>query len=146
MSNASEPISVAILSWEAARTEAYFVRHAVFVIEQHVPAEAELDDHDPLSEHALARNALGQVVGTGRLLPDGHIGRMAVLNEWRGRGVGAAILNALIERARARSFESVHLSAQVQAQGFYRRFGFAPHGPEYLDVGIAHINMSLSLR
>ncbi len=146
MPNPNELIDVAILCWEAARTEAYFVRHAVFVIEQQVPVEAELDDHDPTSEHALARTVPGQAVGTGRLLPDGHIGRMAVLREWRGRGVGAKVLNALIERARGRGFESVHLSAQVQAQGFYRRFGFAPHGPEYLDVGIAHIDMSLSLR
>lgn len=145
MPNPNSSINVAILGWDVARNDAYAIRYTVFVVEQHVPVEAELDQHDPSSEHALASDQHGTVVATGRLLPDGHIGRMAVLREWRGQGIGAAVLRALIERARARGFDAVHLSAQVRAQGFYARFGFVRHGPEYLDVGIPHVDMSLSL-
>ncbi|MFN3629816.1 MAG: GNAT family N-acetyltransferase, partial [Casimicrobiaceae bacterium] len=112
--------------------------------EQGVPAELEVDDNDPVSIHAIAW-AGGQAAGCGRLLPDGHIGRMAVLKPWRGRGVGAAILRHLIERARQRGDREVVLSAQTHAIGFYERFGFMAEGPEYLDCNIPHRDMRLSL-
>lgn len=128
------------LRWDAARTEASPIRFTVFVDEQKVPAEIELDEHDAACLHVIARDD-GQAVGTGRLLPDGHIGRMAVLRDWRGRGVGAAMLSTLMDAARARGDREVVLSAQVHALGFYRRFGFVPEGAEYLEAGIVHQDM-----
>ncbi len=80
-------------------------------------------------------------LATGRLLPDGHIGRMAVLKPWRGRGIGGAILARLIERARERGDSEVVLSAQVHATAFYRAHGFAEEGAEYLEAGIPHRDM-----
>jgi predicted GNAT family N-acyltransferase len=129
-----------ILGWEDARPEAGPIRCSVFVDEQKVPREMELDEHDPASIHVVARTG-GRAVGTGRLLPDGHIGRMAVIKEWRGRGVGAAMLTTLIGIARDRGDREVVLSAQSHAVDFYRRFGFVIEGPVYLDAGIEHQTM-----
>ena len=133
------------MPWEAARAEASRIRFAVFVEEQRVPREIELDDNDAACVHALAFIE-GEVVGTGRLLPDGHIGRMAVLQAHRGTGVGSEILKALIEAARARGDRSVALSAQTHALEFYRRHGFAPEGEVYEEAGITHQAMRLPLR
>lgn len=132
------------MGWEEARTEAAPIRFVVFVNEQKVPAEIELDEHDAACVHVIAR-AEGRAVGTGRLLPDAHIGRMAVLKEWRGRGVGAAMLNTLIAKARARGDQEVSLSAQSHALDFYRKQGFVEEGPQYLDAGIPHQTMRKTL-
>ena len=131
-------VSIRLLAWEEAQPEASRIRFAVFVDEQKVPLEMELDEHDPHCLHALATDASGRVVGTGRLLPDGHIGRMAVSREARGQGVGGAILEALAEAARKRGDREVVLNAQVQAMGFYRAHGFVEEGPEFDDAGIPH--------
>ena len=125
------------MGWDQARADAAPIRFAVFVDEQKVPAEIELDEHDAGCLHVVARSE-GRAVGTGRLLPDGHIGRMAVLKAWRGQGVGAAMLAVLIDAARARGDHEVALSAQTHALGFYRRFGFTNEGPEYIEAGIPH--------
>jgi tRNA(adenine34) deaminase len=122
------------------------IRFTVFVEEQKVPAEIEIDALDPDCEHALAFDPGGQAIGCGRLLPDGHIGRMAVLAAWRGRGVGARVLLHLIERATARGFSEVVLSAQTHAIGFYERMGFTAYGDIYLDAGIPHRDMALSIK
>ena len=131
-------LSIRLVTWEEARSEASRIRFAVFVDEQAVPVELELDEHDPHCVHALASDAAGRVVGTGRLLPDGHIGRMAVSREARGQGVGGAILEALVEAARERGDREVVLNAQVRAMGFYRAHGFVEEGPEFDDAGIPH--------
>ena len=130
--------------WAALRERAQPVRFAVFVEEQKVPAEMELDEHDAVSLHALAVDAAGTVLGTGRLLPDGHIGRMAVLRQARGAGVGSALLRALLRAARDRGEREVLLSAQTHAIPFYERFGFVVDGEEYDDAGIPHRWMRLS--
>ena len=132
------------MSWEKARAGAAPIRFTVFVQEQRVPAEIELDAMDPQSLHALAYED-GAPVGTGRLLPDGHIGRMAVLKEFRNRGVGAAMLKRLIDAARERGDREVALSAQVHAVRFYRAHGFVEEGPQYEDAGIRHQAMRLAL-
>jgi predicted GNAT family N-acyltransferase len=137
--------SVRILSWADAREDAGRVRLAVFVEEQHVPPEIELDEWDPASDHALATDDTGRVIATGRLLPDGHIGRMAVLKEWRGQGVGAAILAALLGRATEREMTRVVLNAQTHARGFYARFGFTQIGVEFMEAGIPHVVMERRL-
>ena len=133
-------LTIELLPWEKARAHAVPIRFAVFVEEQGVPCEIELDDMDAQSLHAVAFED-GSAVGTGRLLPDGHIGRMAVLSEWRGRGIGGQILGKLMDRARGRGEREVILSAQVHATGFYRRHGFVEEGAEYLDAGIPHRDM-----
>ncbi|MCU0939893.1 MAG: GNAT family N-acetyltransferase, partial [Burkholderiaceae bacterium] len=112
-------------SWAALGGRAAPIRFLVFVEEQKVPAEIEIDAQDPLSLHALAIDASGTAVATGRLLPDGHIGRMAVLQAARGSGVGTAVLLSLMEAARARGHREVVLSAQTHAVPFYARIGFA---------------------
>ena len=138
-------VLVRILPWSDARTEAQRIRETVFVAEQGVPREIELDDWDHRCEHALAFDAEGRAIGTGRLLPDGHIGRMAVLREVRGQGVGGLVLEALIERARARGMARTALNAQTHAVPFYARFGFAVVGDEFMEAGIPHVAMERRL-
>lgn len=132
-------------SWPADMADLRAVRTAVFVLEQDVPEEEEWDEFDPLSRHVLARDGQGKPVGTGRLTPKGTIGRMAVLREWRGRGVGEAMLRVLLEIARDRHFDSVGIHAQTHALGFYERAGFVAHGEEFDECGIAHRHMRIEL-
>jgi len=102
-----------------------------------VPPELEWDGADADACHVLA--TLGDhPVGTARMLPNGHIGRMCVLAPYRRRGIGRTLLRALLERARAMGMGRVFLHAQVQALGFYRAEGFCAQGPEFLDAGIPH--------
>ena len=133
----SAPVVLRLGGWAELAAQAAPIRFEVFVEEQRVPAEMELDEFDALSCHALAL-ADGRPVGTGRLLPDGHIGRMAVVVGWRGRGVGAALLQALIDEAGRRGMAQLALSAQTHALGFYRRFGFVPEGEVYEEAGLPH--------
>jgi len=141
----SRHFSVRIESWSTAREEACRIRFAVFVAEQQVPPEIELDEWDADSDHALATDEFGRTIATGRLLLDGHIGRMAVLREWRGQGAGAAILMALLSRATERGMERVVLNAQTHACGFYARFGFTQFGDEFMEAGIPHVEMELHI-
>lgn len=133
-------LRIELMTWEAAREDASRIRTAVFVVEQRVPPEIEMDAMDAQSVHALAFLG-GRAVGTGRLLPDGHIGRMAVLREARAQGVGSAILQCLVEEAVRRGVRQAVLSAQTHALEFYRRHGFAPVGEVYEEAGIAHQEM-----
>jgi predicted GNAT family N-acyltransferase len=135
---------IELLDWAHARERAAAIRFAVFVEEQGVPAEIEMDELDAPSLHALAFDGEA-AVGTGRLLPDGHIGRMAVLGPWRGRGAGSLILGRLVAAARERGDRHVALSAQVHALDFYRAHGFRAEGPVYDEAGIAHQAMRRTL-
>ena len=126
------------MRWEQARPIAGPLRFSIFVGEQNVPPGIELDEQDADCIHAIAYDEAGRAIGTGRLLPDGHIGRMAVVKEWRRRGIGAAILEALTEEARKRGHTEVVLSAQLQALEFYRSHGFAAEGKVYEEAGILH--------
>jgi hypothetical protein len=141
----AQPATIRLSNWDEARLEARRIRKVVFVDEQGVPVELEWDGQDERSEHALAFAADGTAVGTGRLLPDGHIGRMAVLKEWRGKGVGGLLLHALVEHARRRHHACVRLNAQTYAAGFYRRYGFEVSGPEFMEAGIPHLPMQRDL-
>lgn len=137
--------SVRLADWandEAALRE---VRSSVFVKEQCVPETEEWDGLDAECAHAIAEARDNGVVGTGRLHPTGKIGRMAVLAEWRGHGVGAAILRRLLEEAARSGLESVYLHAQVSVLGFYARFGFVAEGEEFDEAGIRHRLMRLRL-
>jgi predicted GNAT family N-acyltransferase len=133
------------MTWEQAQPVAGPLRFAIFVGEQNVPAGIELDDQDAHCVHAVAFDVDGKAIGTGRLLPDGHVGRMAVVKEWRRRGIGAEILTALMDEARRRGRAEVVLSAQLQAMEFYRGFGFTAEGKVYEDAGILHQKMRKKL-
>ena len=119
---------------EALRT----VRFEVFVQEQKVPESLEWTGDDGDCVHALALDHEGRVIGTGRLDPDSHIGRMAVRQSDRGSGAGRALLQYLVAHAKKRGDKEVLLSAQTHALAFYQREGFEAYGPEFMDAGIAH--------
>ncbi|MCS4232020.1 putative GNAT family N-acyltransferase [Stenotrophomonas maltophilia] len=121
------------------------VRQQVFVVEQGVPADLERDALDPVCTHVLARDADGAPIGTGRLLPDGRIGRMAVLAAWRSQGVGEAMLEELVRAAAMAGLPQVHLHAQLPACAFYARQGFIPEGGHFEEAGIAHQQMQRTL-
>lgn len=121
------------------------VRRQVFIEEQAVPEAMEWEPWDAQCDWFLARTRSGETVGIVRLTPDRHIGRMAVLPAWRRRGVGSALLQAALLRARQKGLRQVGLHAQVQAIPFYARFGFQAHGPEFDEAGIPHRGMNLDL-
>lgn len=142
---ASSPPVVDLVRWEEAAGELIQVRRQVFIEEQGIPEALEWDQWDVLAWHALAR-CDGAGVATGRLLPDGRIGRMAVVATWRRRGVGRAVLRRLLAAARSQGLSEAVLSAQVHAMPFYAHAGFVAEGPEYCDAGIPHRTMRLRLR
>lgn len=138
-------LTVRLVDWHAQRTELRAIRSAVFIEEQGVPEELEWDEVDARCRHVLAFSPEDAPIGTGRLLPDGNIGRMAVLKAWRGRGVGSAILGVLLSLARKEGFDTVRLHAQTHAVGFYAKHGFAVTGDEFMEAGIPHRAMTLRL-
>lgn len=131
---------IELLTWEEARALAAPIRLVVFVKEQGVPPELEMDEMDARCVHALAFDG-ERAIATGRLLPDAHIGRMAVLQEFRGKGVGGAVLTKLMEAAKSRGDREVVLSAQVHALPFYAAYGFTPFSEVYEEAGIPHRDM-----
>jgi predicted GNAT family N-acyltransferase len=122
------------------------IRRLVFIEEQNVPQEEEWDGKDEDSWHWIATEPDGSAIGTARLLPDGQIGRMAVMEKCRGRGVGAALLERAVNKARHLEFSSVFLNAQTHARTFYERAGFELEGSEFEEAGIPHIKMTQSLQ
>ena len=120
----------------------FALRKAVFIEEQDVPADVEMDELDPICQHVLAWKD-GIAVGTGRIAPDGRIGRMAVSASCRGQGIGRDILNGLMRMGRDMGVERLYLSAQCQAIPFYEKAGFVASGPVYDDAGIEHRHMTL---
>ena len=131
--------------WQEYKLSLTAVRCQVFVVEQQVPEALELDAYDPCCHHVLMSDSQGRPVGAGRIKPDGHIGRMAVLKDCRGQGIGTAMLMALLEHARARGHARVFLHAQVSAIPFYAKFGFVENGEPFTDAGISHRRMVMSL-
>lgn len=133
--------------WAHEQSRLSSVRRCVFIEEQGVPEALEWDaaDADASTVHLLATDRDGLAIGCARLLADGHIGRMAVLPGWRGRGVGRALLAAALSVAQARGHSIVKLSAQTHAAGFYARAKFTVVGEVYQEAGIAHVAMARSL-
>lgn len=143
---AGEPMrEVATGDWAQWGDGAGKLRREVFIEEQRIPKELEWDAHDANALHAVARNRLGQVIATGRLVAEApglaRIGRMAVHRAMRGGGHGEAVLRALEAAAAARGDSEVMLHAQRSAEAFYRRLGYAPHGEPFDEAGITHIEM-----
>jgi predicted GNAT family N-acyltransferase len=139
--NTEGAFRVEVIEYASGCADLRAVREPVFVQEQQVPLELEWDDLDPLCVHVLARDDAGSPIGTGRLTPERKIGRMAVLPQWRGRGVGDALLLALIDEAARLRWPEVRLHSQVSALGFYIKHGFVPYGDRFMEAGIEHQSM-----
>ena len=140
------PFTVSLVSWHDGEPLLRAIREAVFIREQSVPEELEWDEHDAVCRHALALSLSGEAIGCGRILPDGHIGRIAVMPQWRKQKVGTALMEALLDEARARRYRFVHVDAQVHAVPFYQGFGFTAYGETFMDAGIPHVRMKLELK
>jgi predicted GNAT family N-acyltransferase len=141
---ASTDINVRAADWEQDAAALEALRTAVFVEEQGVPRDIEWDGRDSEARHVIAEDA-GGVIGCGRILPDGRIGRLAVQAGRRSGGIGRQLLDALLDVAHSRGLISVYLHAQVSALAFYERAGFVADGEEFLEGGIAHRNMTQRL-
>jgi len=116
------------------------VRENVFINEQGISPEIEFDGLDNSAIHAVLC-IKGQAVGTGRILNDGHIGRIAVISEFRNKGLGSKIVISLIDEAIKKGYKRVYLGAQKQAIDFYSKLGFTPFGETFIEAGIAHLSM-----
>ena len=132
-------------SWDDLAQDARVIREAVFIQEQQIAPEDEWDAEDTISTHFVAY-LQDQAVATARLLKNHSIGRVAVLQSARGTGIGYKTMRAVIDQAKAEQRKFVKLSSQVHAIGFYQNLGFDVQGEEYLDCGIPHIDMYLSLK
>lgn len=137
-------LEIGLGKWPEDESAIAVVRRAVFIEEQHVPEDMEWESADPDCDWFVARHG-DAVVAIARLTPQGRIGRMAVLQDWRGRGIGSSLLELAIARAAWRGLAQVELHAQCHAMGFYDRFGFRAAGPEFDEAGIAHRRMVLNL-
>ncbi|NOY00476.1 MAG: GNAT family N-acetyltransferase [Verrucomicrobia bacterium] len=138
---------IRVVSWSEAQLDLLAVRHEVFVIEQKVPEELEIDGLDGECEHVLAEDVVGKVIGTARLLPEGRIGRVAVLRSWRRCGVGAALMRKLEGEAVRKGMSKLELHAQSSQIPFYEKIGYIMvEGEEFLDAGIAHRLMEKKLQ
>jgi len=133
----SNPFTVHLISWHDGEPLLRAIREKVFMQEQGVPAELEWDGLDNVCHHALALTANGEAIGCGRIMPDGHIGRVAVLPEWRGKRIATAIMEMLVDYARSQNYAKVELNAQV---------GFEAKGKVFMDANIPHRKMTLQLK
>lgn len=140
----SSDFSIKLVTWQNAASQIKPIRETVFIDEQHVPVDLEWDDLDQDACHVLV--CLGdEGIGTARLLNDGHIGRMSVLPDYRGMGLGSKMLTLLIDKARELALDIVVLSAQLHAIPFYQTHGFHVVSDSYMDAGIVHKDMERQL-
>ncbi len=137
--------SIRSASWQADYHDISSIRRQVFIVEQKIPESEEWDGEDENSSHILAFSEKRDAVGTARIEADGKIARLAVLAEYRGRGVGSAMLTRLIEEARRRDFRQVYLHAQTHALSFYKKFGFVSNEEIFPEGGIPHVVARLDL-
>ena len=137
---------VELTDWTTTGSAIRAIRETVFIHEQGVPVELKWDGLDSACAHVLAWNDRGEAIGTARMQQNGTIGRMAVLKDWRGRGVGRALLQTLLDLATRRGLSRVTLSAQTHALGFYERAGFDVVGEPFIDAGIPHRKMVKELK
>ena len=137
--------NVRVASWENDSGALRAIREMVFIREQGVPPELEWDELDASCLHLLAVDPAGNPAGTARLSPKGKIGRMAVLKECRGKGMGNMLMQRLLAEAQSMQIQQVALNAQMQATDFYKKFGFMVAGEEFMEAGIPHVRMVLQL-
>ena len=132
------------VTWNEAQAMLRAIREQVFIREQHVPEALEWDGLDAEAVHLLALDAAGNPIATARLLAHdgvGHLGRMAVLQDWRAKGVGAALLKMIMVFSQQKALKQIVLNAQTYAVGFYEKAGFCKQGEEFMDAGIPHYRM-----
>lgn len=141
----SNSFTVSLVCWHDGEPLLRSIREAVFIREQGIPAELEWDGLDESCRHALALSHQGDAIGSGRMLADGHIGRISVLPQWRKHKVGTAIMEALLDYARTHDYKQAEVDAQTYAVPFYRKFGFVEQGETFMDAGLPHIRMRLKL-
>ena len=138
-------IHITQVTWHQAHSQLREIRTKVFIDEQQVPIELELDDLDETAQHLLVVDDKAYPVACARLLSNGSIGRMAVLKAWRGLGVGSALLSEAISLHAQHGLQTITLSAQVHAVTFYEKAGFVVMSQPYLDANILHVDMQLSV-
>lgn len=134
-------ITIQILSWKEAEAKLKYIRTQVFMLEQGVSADQEWDGLDQDAIHLLLRNEKNQAIGCARILNHDHIGRMAVLKQWRHQGCGKALMKAAIAYCCEQQTKVIHLSAQVDAINFYQKLGFEICSNVYMDANIPHQDM-----
>lgn len=143
----AESVRIVEITDAAEMEQAWRIRRAVFIEEQGVPEEIEMDADDAIAFHVLALD--NEIpVGCGRMVPhEGaiKIGRMAVMRERRGEGIGEEILAFLMDAARDRGYRMAVLHAQLHAEGFYLKCGYQPVGEVFEEAGIAHLAMERAL-
>ena len=133
------------VSWSAEESKLKRIRFVVFIEEQGVAKEEEWDEEDTNSRHFLALNDDNKPIGTARLTPEGQIGRMAVLKELRGNGIGKTLLKLAINGAKNAGFTAVFLHAQEHAIDFYKQEQFVEEGKLFMEAGISHRLMTKQL-
>jgi predicted GNAT family N-acyltransferase len=137
-------LEIKVNEWQQLKPLAHPIRQAVFIDEQGIPAKLEWDEYDEYALHALALLD-GRAVGTGRLLENGQIGRVAVMPDYRNQGIASAILYKLIDCARQKNMPRLYLDAQLHLVDFYRKFGFETDGNPFMEAGIPHQRMTRKL-
>ena len=140
-----DALNVALADWETDSAAIRAVRNTVFSDEQGISEALDFDGRDHECVQVLARVGDDEIVGTARMLPDGHVGRIAVHERWRGRGVGTRLAECLTEVARDRGFTEIYLHSQAQAAGFYTRLGYETRGDTFMEAGIEHVLMVRTL-
>ena len=136
-----EKLQVSLASWNKNSAAIRALRNAVFSVEQGISKALDFDGRDHECVHVLARLGDGETIGTARMLPDGHVGRIAVHEEWRGQGVGTRLVEYLTQVAGERGFAEIYLHSQAQAAEFYTRLGFEARGDTFMEADIEHILM-----
>jgi predicted GNAT family N-acyltransferase len=139
--NSLDRLQIRLALWERDSTAIRSVRNTVFSDEQGIAETLDFDDRDHECVHVLAWIGDGEAIGTARMLPDGHVGRIAVHKQWRGQGVGTRLTGYLTDLARDRGFAEIYLHSQAQAAGFYARLGFEARGETFMEAGIEHVLM-----
>jgi len=143
--NVLESLQIRLAPWETDHAAIRAIRNAVFTDEQGISAKLDFDGRDHECVHVLACLADGECIGTARMLPDGHVGRIAVHKQWRGKGMGTRLVEYLNGVAGDRGFSEIYLHSQIQAAAFYSRLGFETRGDSFMEAGIEHVLMVRTL-
>ena len=138
--------TIRIADWTCDAANLSLIRRSVFIDEQQVPEELEWDEWDSKCLHVIAMSNSNEPIGTARMLSNGYVGRMAVIKQWRRKGVGSALLLKILSEMEKCNLNCATLNAQVAARKFYERFGFRKTGEEFMEAGIPHVKMILKLR
>jgi predicted GNAT family N-acyltransferase len=144
--NGERNFSITLADWETRKNDISGIRTKVFIKEQKIPFDEEFDDEDLTAVHVLACTVENIVAGTARLLNNRKIGRVAVLKDWRGKGIGREMVLYLMDLAKSRGATQIELDAQHHAVSFYEKMGYRVTGGEFLDAGIPHFKMIYDFR